>query len=109
MRFLPSCGNVSTIVWMHHLNANEIHEEKARRKLYKNAIWCFETAPSRNGSCKATYLSSHKLSKSDKQDILGTADEAETNCCGHLPRHMPVLADNQRLTYISSIRTLDAV
>ena len=41
MGFLPSCGYVSTSIWMHHLDTNEIHE-KARWELHKNATCCFE-------------------------------------------------------------------
>ena len=40
--FLPSWGCVGTIVWMPHLDANETHREKARWKLRKNAMCCFE-------------------------------------------------------------------
>ena len=29
-RFLPNHGCVSTVVWMHHMNANKMHKEKAR-------------------------------------------------------------------------------
>ena len=35
--FLPSCGCVRITVWMHHLDANETHGEKARWELHKNA------------------------------------------------------------------------
>ena len=39
---LPICGCVCTTVWMHHLNANETHEEEIRRELCKNTTSCFE-------------------------------------------------------------------
>ena len=28
--FLPACGYVSTIVWMYHIETNEMHGEKAK-------------------------------------------------------------------------------
>ena len=42
MRFLPSCGCVSTTVWMHHLYSNETHGEKVTWELHKNVMCCFE-------------------------------------------------------------------
>ena len=41
MWFLPSCGCINTIVWMHHLYANKMKGEKVGWELYKNAT-CFE-------------------------------------------------------------------
>ena len=32
--FLPSCGCVSTTVWLYHRDANETHREKARQECY---------------------------------------------------------------------------
>ena len=40
--FLPNCGCVHTIVWMHHLETNKKHREKAKWKLFKNAVCCFD-------------------------------------------------------------------
>ena len=40
-RILLSCGCVKTTMWLHHINTNERHSEKARWKLHKNAT-CFE-------------------------------------------------------------------
>ena len=31
---------VNTTVWMHHLDANKIHRQKARWELYKNSMCC---------------------------------------------------------------------
>ena len=42
MGFFQLCGCVSTTIWMHHMDANEMHGEKARWRLHKNAMWCFE-------------------------------------------------------------------
>ena len=42
MGFLPGCGYVSTTVWMHHMDTNKAHGEKARWELHKNAISYFE-------------------------------------------------------------------
>ena len=58
--------------------------------------------------CSATYLPSHK------QDILYTAGEVRMNSSvtffyGLLQMDTPVLANQQELTYISSVWTHDAV
>ena len=37
MSILPSRGRVGTTAWMHHVNSNETHREKARWELHKNA------------------------------------------------------------------------
>ena len=39
---LLSCGCISTIVGMHHLNVNETHGEKGRTELNKNVMCCFQ-------------------------------------------------------------------
>ena len=36
--FLPRCGCVNIIVWMHHIDTNKMHGEKARWELHKNAM-----------------------------------------------------------------------
>ena len=36
MQFLPSSGCVDTAIWMHHLDANNMAREEARRQLHKN-------------------------------------------------------------------------
>ena len=38
-----------------------------------------QTLPLQSNSCKATYLSSHKPSMKDDQDMMGTAAEVRTN------------------------------
>ena len=42
MGILPGCSCVSTIVWLHHLDFNEIPEEKARWERNKYTVCCFE-------------------------------------------------------------------
>ena len=41
-RSFASCSRVCTIIWMHHMDANETHWEKARWKLHKNAASCLK-------------------------------------------------------------------
>ena len=49
------------------LDANEIHREKTVWEQNKNATCCFEQIlKSQNNSCKATYLPSHKPSKTNE-------------------------------------------
>ena len=57
----------------------------------------------------ATYLPSQ-----DEQNILGTAEEARTSSqatfsYGLLYRNTPVLTDQQKLIFISSIQIVDAI
>ena len=40
--FLLSCSHVSTIVWLNHLNPNEMLGEKARCELHKNVKYRFK-------------------------------------------------------------------
>ena len=34
--FLPTSGCDSTTIWMHHMDADKTHREKARRELHRN-------------------------------------------------------------------------
>ena len=59
-QFLQSCSRVGTIVWMHYLNCNETHGEKAWWKLQKNAAWFWKIPGSstlQNSSWMAGYIS----------------------------------------------------
>ena len=38
MQFLPGSSRVDTAVWMHHLDANKMAGEEARRQLHKNVV-----------------------------------------------------------------------
>ena len=56
-----------------------------------------------NSNCAATYLSSHKPSKKDEQDLRSTAGEIKTKTTAtfsHEPLHMavPVLVGQQEFT-----------
>ena len=42
MRFFPSYGSVSTTLWLHYVDANKTHEEKARWELYRDVMCCCE-------------------------------------------------------------------
>ena len=59
-------------------------------------------------------LTSHLINHpSKKQNIVGSAGEVRTNppttfSCGLLHMDTPVLANEQRLTFISAVRTKDA-
>ena len=59
----------------------------------------------------ATYRLSHKSSKKDEQEMLGTAGEVKTNSYatfshGLLYMETPVLANQQRPIFISFVWTL---
>ena len=38
MEFLPSSNGVNTTLWMHYMDADKMHTEKAREGLHKNAV-----------------------------------------------------------------------
>ena len=73
----------STTVWMHHLDSDETHGEKAILELKKNAMpyseQILEAVPHKNNCCTATYVPSHKKSEWVEQDMLETVDEVRTN------------------------------
>ena len=52
--FFLSNSSVNTTVWMHDVNANGTHEEKARWELHKRYTYCFEqtfeTAPEKTAA-----------------------------------------------------------
>ena len=75
MGFLPSCSHFGTTVWLHHLDSNEMLEEKPRRKLHKNVTYCFEP----KSCCVATYLQSHNPSKKNIENMLSNAVEIRAN------------------------------
>ena len=65
--------------------------------------------PLQNSNCTATYHPFHKPSKWDKQDMLGTAGEVRINLkvmfsLRLLHVNTPVLANQQKLTFINSGR-----
>ena len=63
MEFPPSYGCIDTSEWLHSIGANEkCQEKKARWALLKNAA-CNTL---QNGSCTATYLSSHLINHPSK-------------------------------------------
>ena len=42
MGFLPSCVRFNTTIWMHHMDANETHGEKARWEIHKKTTCYLE-------------------------------------------------------------------
>ena len=38
MQFFPSSGRVNSTIWMHHMDADKLYREKAKRELRKNAL-----------------------------------------------------------------------
>ena len=89
--------------------------EKAGRKQYKNTVYYFEQII--EAEPHKTEVAGHlpPITQSiQEKRTLGTDNKVGTNSfvkfsCG--PQHMNtlVLADQQRLTYIISVRTLDLV
>ena len=41
MGILPSCNHVRAILWLHRLDFNETHREKASWQLHKDVACCF--------------------------------------------------------------------
>ena len=72
------------------------------------------TNQSQNSSYMATYLPSHKSSKLDKQNTMDTGGEVRMNpnttfFYEVIYMDIPMLADQQRIRFISSVWTQDAV
>ena len=95
-----------------------MHREKARRELHKNTMHYIEqiqeATPPLNNSCKATYFPSLKPTKQNEEDMQNTAGESRTNSevtfsYGLFHMVVPVLADQQELTYNSSVETQGVV
>ena len=64
--FLPSGGDVNTTVWMHHLDADKTHREKAKQERHKNSTNPVNKSWKQHciiNSCAAIYLLPLKLIK----------------------------------------------
>ena len=60
--FFPSVGRVNTIVWMHHMDADYVYNEKAWRQLHKRAARCIEQvmeAASHQAAAAVRILTTH--------------------------------------------------
>ena len=79
MGLLPSCGCVSTTVWLHHLDSNETLWEKLDGSYTRIFQTNLGNNTQQNSRCMATCLPSHKPSEQEKQDMLNTAGEVRTN------------------------------
>ena len=108
-------ADVSSIIWIHLLNSNKTHGEKAWWELHKNVTCYFEqiqeTIPHKTSAVRP--LTSN-FAHHDKQDELGTAGKVRTISKVKIYNrllHMEVLmlAEQQGLRYISSVQTLDTV
>ena len=98
MGILPSCGHVSTAVWLHHLNSNKIIEQKARWQQQKNST-CYLEQLLEAASKKRIAL--QKTSQWNNPDILSTAGEIRTNSEAmffnrFIHTDTPVLANQER-------------
>ena len=76
MGIFPSCSDVSSFIWLHHLDLNEAVEEIARLELHKDDLTKQHLI---KHSCMVTCPPSNKTSKYDKQDMLTTVEETEMN------------------------------
>ena len=80
---------------MHHLDSNEMLQEKARWKLQEDVKWYFEqilkTAPFQNNNYMAIYLPSYKPCKKLEQNMLETAKEVRMNLCVTFSHGLPQL------------------
>ena len=72
MGILPSCSHVSTTVWLHHSDLNEMLGDKARWELHNDSTFCFEQILE-----AAPYYREAELSL---PTILQTVQERWTRC-----------------------------
>ena len=97
------------------MNFDKMLEEKSRWELHKDAAHCFEqileAAPYKTAAVQplTSYLTNHL----NKKKMLGNAGEVRMNQCstfstGLLHVDAPVLSDQQKLTFINSVQTLNA-
>ena len=115
-RFLLSCAFVCTTVWMHYMDTNKTHEEKAGWERHKNALYCFEQIleemPPTKQQLTPPILSTIQIRWTKTCGRDTPVGEAKTNSWltfFYKPLHMdlPVMIDQQGLNYISSVWTLD--
>ena len=111
--FLPNCSCVHTTMWVHHMGANKMHSKKVRWALHKNAASCFqqilEAIPHKKVSVRP--LSFHLIQvRRTRHTGHGWRSKDELisdGFLGMLHMDVPVMADQQRLIYTSSVRTQD--
>ena len=90
---IPSSSCISTTVWMHHLESNEMLREKARCELNKNATCCFEqvlkaTSHKTVGVWPLTsHLTNH--ARNINNMCLGTAGEVRKNSMSNVLLRTP--------------------
>ena len=105
---LPKCGHVSTTVWLHHLNFKKTLQEKDSWELHKDA----DVNNSREQKPTKQWLYGHLPSISQTiQARWATHAEHSWVMFSHGFLHMdiPVLAEPQKLTFISSVQILGTV
>ena len=107
MRFPPSCSCIHTTIWMHHMDGNKMHREKAWWELHKNAMSYFE-------QILEVLTQQNNISKTIQERQTRHAEHCWRNkdeLISDWPLHadMPVWADQQEIIYISSVQTQDAV
>ena len=97
---------------MHHMHAKIMHGEKARWDLPKNATCCLKQIleATLHKTTVVRSLTSHLKKTSKTNKTSGTLFEKLLKFF-YGPLHMdaPVLADQQELIYIRSVRTQDVV
>ena len=107
MGFLSSCSYVHTTIWMHHIDTNKMHREKATWELHKNDAChleqILEVKPHKTAAVSplTSHLTNHR-NKTNKTCRILLEKQEQTHKQLH---HM--LADQQGLTYISSVQTYD--
>ena len=83
---------------MHYMDTYKEHKEKAKYKLYENAVCGLEKIPQKTSAVRppATYHTNHS---NEMNDMWGIVKEARTNSLATFSyMDAPVLADLQRLT-----------
>ena len=107
---LSNYSRISTIVWLHHLVFNKALGEKATSEQYKDTVYCLEQILWRT---PVRSLASHLTNQPSKTNKTLLEKKGQTNQW-HFPVSFHIwtfqcLADQKRLPFNSSERTLDAL
>ena len=113
MGFLPYCGGGNTTEWMHYIYTDKRHREKTRWELHKDTMCCFkqilEAAPNKTVLYCHLNPISKPLQVTLTRHVASRTNSSMTFFNGPLYMDVPVMANQQELTNISSVQTLDLV
>ena len=107
-RELPSCSRVSTTMWLHHLVSNETHGKKHTWGTTQECCMLFRANPGsstlQNSKSKTIQVRWAKYAEYFSE-VRTNINEILLWIPTHV--HVPMLADKQKVAFISSVQILD--